>query len=130
MGMSTPLSMPTSESAMQTAQQTFHGFNNHHHHQQQQQQQMHQHQAQQHHFQSADPFHMSQQSFPPHHFTNQPQHQSLDYHGQLDDSPVEDLSIGAGASHFDHNAHSHFEQQQQHRSASIPGPSAHHSAEK
>jgi hypothetical protein len=117
MGMSTPLSMPTSESAMQTAQQPFHGFNNHHNHHQQQ---MQQHQAQQHHFQSVDPFHMHQQSFPPHHFTNQPTHQSLDYEGPIGESPVEDLTMSAGASHFE----------QQHQPASMPGSSAYHSSEK
>jgi hypothetical protein len=121
MGLSTPLSMPTSEAAMQTVQQPFHGFNSQHQHMQQQGQQ-------QNHFHNADPFHMQQQSFPPHHFTNQATHQSMDYEGPIGESPVEDLTISGGATHSEYNIHAQFESQR--LRTSIPAPSAYSSSEK
>ncbi|KAF2769398.1 hypothetical protein EJ03DRAFT_343413 [Teratosphaeria nubilosa] len=88
-GLGTPLSLPTSESALHAGQQgAFHNF--------QPQLPQHLHQPS---FQNVNPFHMhQQQSFPPHHFTNQPSFDGLD--GHVDDSPVDDLGMDVSMQQF------------------------------
>jgi len=89
-GLGTPLSMPTSESAMQAGRQAaaFQGFQAHLPHSMQHPSfqphvnpfQMHQHQHQH-----------QQQGFPPHHFTHQPSFENLE--AAIDDSPVDDVGM-------------------------------------
>jgi hypothetical protein len=84
MGLGTPLSLPTSEGGLHAGQQAvaFHGFQ-HHLPQQQHHQPL---------FQNMNPFQMhQQQTFPPHHFTNQPPFDGME--GQVEESPVDDLGM-------------------------------------
>jgi hypothetical protein len=95
MGLGTPMSMPTSEGAMQTA--PYHhafqpGLPQHMHPQQQQQQQQQPPPPQQ--FQNMNPYHMHQQGFAPAHFTHQNSFDSLD--GPVGDSPIDDMGIDMG----------------------------------
>ncbi|CAK1359142.1 unnamed protein product [Cercospora beticola] len=91
MGLGTPLSMPTSESALHAGQQgaPFHGFQPGlpQHMQQPQQQQ----------FQNMNPFHMHQQGFAPSQFSHQNSFDDLQ--GPVGDSPVDDMGLDMGLPH-------------------------------
>nr|POF15260.1 isoform 2 of grainyhead-like protein 2 like [Quercus suber] len=83
MGLSTPLSLPTSETALQIGQHSaiFHDFPPH----------LGQHMSQAP-FSNVSPFQMQQQqSFPPHHFTNQHSFEPIE--GTLGESPVDEMQI-------------------------------------
>lgn len=91
-GLGTPLSMPTSESALNAGHQAaaFHGFQPHVPHP------MHAHPIQ-----NVNPFQMHQQtSFPPHQFTHQPSFDQMDT--GVGESPVEDLSMDLNMHHQQH----------------------------
>ena len=79
MGLGTPLSLPTSEGALNAGHQVaaFHHYQNHHMQQAPP-------------FASVNPFHMHQQTgFPPHQFSHQPAFEHLE--GPVGESPIEDL---------------------------------------
>lgn len=94
MGLGTPLSLPTSESALNAGHQAaaFHGFHP----------QLPQHVHQQP-FQNVNPFQMHQQpGFPPHQFTHQPAYEHLD--GPIEESPVDDMNLDINL-HQEHSPH-------------------------
>lgn len=81
-GLGTPLSLPTSEGALNAGHQAaaFDHF-----------QGQHMHPMQPHHFQNVNPFQMHHpQGFPPHQFSHHP---SFDFNEKIDDSPMEGLNI-------------------------------------
>lgn len=118
MGISTPLSMPTSEAAIHPGQQTFHNFPG----------PMGPH-MQQSHFSNLNPFQMPPQSFPPHHFSHQPAHSHFDMEaGPIGESPIDDIGIDLGASQSDHSPQMLF--RSQHMSAGHAQAPLPHSSEK
>jgi hypothetical protein len=97
----TPLSMPTSEGALNAGHQAaaFHGFQSHNPHT------MHPHPIP-----NLNPFQMHQQtSFPPHQFTHQPSFDQME--AGIGESPVDDLNMDLNLHH--HHLHPHQQQQQQ-----------------
>lgn len=96
-GISTPLSLPTSEGALHAGHQAaaFHGFHP----------QIPQH-IQHPSFHEIDPFHMQQQppqqhGLPPHHFSNHPSLEGIE--GVLGESPIEDFGMDAAMQHPRHS---------------------------
>lgn len=118
MGLGTPLSLPTSESALHAGHQAaaFHGFHAH----------LPQH-VQQHPYQDVSPYHIHQQEgFPPHQFTHQPSFEHLDAH--VGDSPVEDVHMDVRMHQQDHSPQMLFHSQS--LKNTMQPPAVHPSGEK
>lgn len=94
-GLGTPLSMPTSESALHAGQQAaaYQGFHAH----------LPQH-VQTQAFHNLNPFqlHSQQQAYPPHHFTHQPSFEGME--GQVGDSPIDDMGMDLHMQHHHHHS--------------------------
>lgn len=115
-GLGTPLSMPTSDGAMNVSQQAtnFHGFSAH----------MPPHMQSQ--FQNVNPFNMHHgQAFPPQNFTHQP-FEHMDPNG--DDSPMGDVSLDMDIQHHNPSPDMLFHSQSMH--AAMNPPHLHQSSEK
>lgn len=117
-GLGTPLSLSTSESAMNAGHQgapfqAFHGHMNPHMQQQQ--------------FQNMNPFHMHHQpAFPPQQFTHQAPFDHMD--GTIDESPVDDINMDVNLHHAHHSPEMLFHSQS--LAKTLQAPQIHPAGEK
>ena len=118
-GLGTPLSLPTSESALHAGHQAA-AFQNFHAHMPQHMQQPP--------FQQVDPFEMQQQQgFAPHHFQHHPSYESLE--GHISESPMDDIGMDGNLLQHHHSPDLSFHQLQN-MPATMQPPPMHSSGEK